>query len=153
MKITSKYTEIQLNQVNWMFLNFKNKSCYLYIVEKPTIIYFPKNMPNSGFSIISNQISQKALGRFWWNKVFFNPWKALFKTCHVSSFENCKKKLTPSRGVCAQWCQNQQRQTYVISECDGFPIKYIKIIQSFNFCLAVILNKFFWEKHNINIYL
>ena len=70
MKITSKYTEIQLNQVNWMFLNFKNKSCYLYIVEKPTIIYFPKNMPNSVFSIISNQISQKALGRFWWNNFF-----------------------------------------------------------------------------------
>ena len=99
MKITSKYTEIWLNQVIWMFFNLKQQSCCLYIVEKPVISLLPQKYIKFWYFNHFYQISQKALGGFWWNHAFFNPWKALFKTYYVSSFENCKKILTPSRPV------------------------------------------------------
>ena len=100
MKITSKYTDIQLNQVNWMFFNLKQQFRCLYIVEKPVINVLPQKYIKFWYFNHFYQISQKALDGFWRNHAFFNPWKALFKTYYVSSFENCKKILTPSRVVC-----------------------------------------------------
>ena len=100
MKITSKYTDIQLTQVDWMLFNLKQQSRCLYIVEKPVINALPQKYIKFWYFNHFNQISQKALGGFWRNYAFFNPWKALFKTYHVSVLENCKKILTPSRPLC-----------------------------------------------------
>ena len=76
-----------------------------------------------------NRFSRKAIGHFFLNTYFFNPWKVLFQAHHSSLFGNCNEILTPSRAVWFVYRQTTYANVHLFTELRTFYGIKIYVIQ------------------------